>query len=130
MAAGAKQEVQDAFARHLGGIYLGQISSAESVEVASMGSGVWAELNDRASVYRSDFVDGFCLKTVHVILHMFLLSITPALALGNLASEQTHDSNQVTKFLLATGLAGAFFHMFGGQPLVILGLYIITCIFE
>eukprot|EP00474_Spongospora_subterranea_P003319 CRZ03777.1 hypothetical protein [Spongospora subterranea] len=126
-----RHDVEDAFARHCGRILLGRIeSSSSSSSTTSMAlspghnrlrpiEGLRNDFMSRWRVYRSDWLDGFQIKSFLIIVHMYLISVAPVLALGTLVQHETAAAFEVRDFIMASGIAGIAFHLFAGQPLVI-----------
>lgn len=62
----------------------------------------------RASVYRSDWVDGFknLNKVIPAVLFLYFACLAPVISFGTIASHLTNNSMGVVEFLLSAGGSG------------------------
>mmetsp|Transcript_18471 Transcript_18471/g.31047 ORF Transcript_18471/g.31047 Transcript_18471/m.31047 type:complete len:581 (-) Transcript_18471:659-2401(-) len=87
-----------------------------------LGREIRKEFWDRLPYYWSDFKDGRSRKVYAAIPYMFFASLAPALTFAAWLEEETENHYGVTEVLLSTTLCGSFFALFGGQPLIIVGV--------
>jgi hypothetical protein len=75
----------------------------------------------RAPHYVSDWTEGHNAKTTASIFFMFFTSIAPAITFAELLDRSTGKIG-VVEVCLSSCLSGCIFSIFGGQPLVIVGV--------
>ncbi|KAL0330253.1 UNVERIFIED_CONTAM: Boron transporter 4 [Sesamum radiatum] len=84
--------------------------------------GVKNDLKGRLACYKKDWVDacgsGFWAPTAYV----FFASALPVIAFGEQLSRETDGSLSTSETLLSTAVCGVIHAIFGGQPLLILGV--------
>ena len=83
--------------------------------------GIKEDIERRRRWYVSDWMDGHNAKTTASIFFMFFTSIAPAITFAELLEDET-DLIGVVEVCLSSALSGMIFSIFGGQPLVILGV--------
>ena len=83
--------------------------------------GIKQDLARRRPWYWSDWTDGHNAKTTASIFFMFFTSIAPAITFAELLDDST-ELIGVVEVCLSSALSGIIFSIFGGQPLVILGV--------
>ncbi|KAJ8040324.1 Sodium bicarbonate transporter-like protein 11 [Holothuria leucospilota] len=89
------------------------------------GRGVYYDLRRRLPNYISDFTDGLVgTKTLHKLvsttLFLYFACLLPSIAFGVLNAKNTKGSIDVQRVITSQTIGGAFFAMFGGQPLIVL----------
>lgn len=84
--------------------------------------GIVLDLKKRLPQYFSDLKDGIHSKILSAALLMYFASILPALTFGEYLVTNTERNYGVTEVLVSTALCGGIFSIFGGQPLIIVGV--------
>lgn len=84
--------------------------------------GIKADLEKRRPHYLSDWTDIWSQKVLSSTLFIFFTSIAPAITFSLFVTESTNDELGAIEILLSTAITGVIFSVFGGQPLVILGV--------
>uniref|UniRef100_A0A7S0MVQ0 Bicarbonate transporter-like transmembrane domain-containing protein n=2 Tax=Pyramimonas obovata TaxID=1411642 RepID=A0A7S0MVQ0_9CHLO len=80
------------------------------------------EVKGRLPYYFSDFADGRSRKVYASIPYMFFASVAPALTFAAWLEKNTDKQFGVVEVLMSSVLCGTFFALFGGQPLIIVGV--------
>ena len=84
------------------------------------------DLNRRRPHYLSDWTDAYTRKVVSSALFMFFTSIAPGITFSALLGDQTRVDGRAqlgpVEVILSTAVTGSIFAIFGGQPLVIVGV--------
>ncbi|KAG8842523.1 hypothetical protein FRB96_005335 [Tulasnella sp. 330] len=76
----------------------------------------------RVPYYKSDWLDGFNVRTLLACLRIFFLNVFPALAYTQDMYDRTGGNYGVNEALLATALGGVVFGALSCQPLTIVGI--------
>lgn len=85
--------------------------------------GIALDVQDRLPYYVSDWTtDAWNYRVVPATLLTFCTNIFPAIAFAQDMFDKTNNSYGVNEVLLSSALAGIVFGIFGGQPLVIVGV--------
>eukprot|EP00736_Rhodelphis_marinus_P002958 Rmarinus@m.22367 len=90
------------------------------VRTGKFGGGVWKDIERRKPHYKSDFTEGFVLKSLSAALFMFFACLAPGAAFGAVTQDRTDGQMGVIEFLLCQTIVGCAFALLAGQPLVIL----------
>lgn len=81
-----------------------------------------SDLDTRRAVYWSDWTDISSWKILSSSIFIFFTSITPAVTFSLYMTKSTEGNLGAMEILLSTALTGTLFSIFGGQPMVILGV--------
>ncbi|XP_040575078.1 solute carrier family 4 member 11 isoform X2 [Lepeophtheirus salmonis] len=89
-----------------------------------VGRGVLSDLKCRIPFYVDDYLDGIrgkntIQKTISTTMFLYFSMLLPAVALGVLNSENTHNSIAVREVIVGQTIGGLIFVIFCGQPLVV-----------
>jgi hypothetical protein len=87
----------------------------------SFGVGLIGDLKRKLPYYKSDFRDGFNLKTVASVFFLFFACLAPAIAFGGLLGTVTGGAMGTMETVGATAIGGMIYAIFSGQPLTIIG---------
>eukprot|EP01025_Chloroclados_australasicus_P023921 TRINITY_DN240_c1_g1_i6.p1 TRINITY_DN240_c1_g1~~TRINITY_DN240_c1_g1_i6.p1 ORF type:complete len:511 (-),score=42.37 TRINITY_DN240_c1_g1_i6:800-2332(-) len=89
-----------------------------------IGRGIYQDLKDRLPWYQHDWKEGFNsgIRILAPATYIFFASAIPALAFGEQLSEDTEGTLNGVHVLTATALCGIIQAIFGGQPLLIVGV--------
>jgi len=71
--------------------------------------------------YKSDFKDGFTVKSIASSFFLFFACLAPAIAFGGLLGVATKGAMGTIETVGATALGGIIYALFSGQPLTIIG---------
>jgi MFS superfamily sulfate permease-like transporter len=80
------------------------------------------DLRQRAPYYLGDWTDAWDYRVVPATIYMYFANILPALAFSLDMFQKTGSEYGVNEVLLASVLGAVVFSLFGGQPLVIVGV--------
>ncbi|XP_027182678.1 boron transporter 4-like [Coffea eugenioides] len=86
--------------------------------------GVTNDIKGRLSCYKNDWLDA-CGSGVRILAptaYIFFASALPVIAFGEQLSRETDGSLSTVETLTSTALCGVIHSVFGGQPLLILGV--------
>lgn len=83
--------------------------------------GVIADIKRRAPWYWSDFKDSLNAQCIASIIFIYFACLTPIITFGGLMGTKTGKYMAAMEQILAGGIGGVMFSLFGGQPLIILG---------
>lgn len=72
-------------------------------------------------MYKSDIMDGLNTETLAATIFMYFAALSTAITFGGLASDKTHNLIGISETLISASMVGLVFHLFSGQPLVIIG---------
>lgn len=86
-----------------------------------MWGGLVNDIKRRYPMYKSDIIDGLNSETLAATIFMYFAALSTAITFGGLASEKTYNLIGISETLLSASLVGVVFHIFSGQPLVIIG---------
>ncbi|CAD5115761.1 DgyrCDS4706 [Dimorphilus gyrociliatus] len=81
-------------------------------------------LNDvkrRKGHYLSDFKDGLHIQCIGSLFFMYFACLTPIVTFGGLFGDATDENLGVMESILGATICGIAYHVFSGQPLIILG---------
>jgi HCO3- transporter family len=98
-----------------------KVSTATTKIYEPFGVGVSADIKKKLPFYRSDFTDGFNLKTVSSVFFLFYACIAPAVAFGGLLGRATNGAMGTIETVGATAIGGILYALFAGQPITIIG---------
>ncbi|KAL0393984.1 UNVERIFIED_CONTAM: Boron transporter 4 [Sesamum latifolium] len=86
--------------------------------------GVKKDLKGRLACYKKDWVDacGSGARILAPTAYIFFASALPVIAFGEQLSRETDGSLSTSETLLSTAVCGVIHAIFGGQPLLILGV--------
>jgi len=87
----------------------------------SFGVGLIGDFKRKLPYYKSDFLDGFNLKTVASVFFLFFACLAPAIAFGGLLGTVTGGAMGTMETVGATAIGGMIYAIFSGQPLTIIG---------
>lgn len=84
------------------------INSLKAISLYFSASLLRRDFVRRASVYRSDWVDGFknLNKVIPAVLFLYFACLAPVISFGTIASHLTNNSMGVVEFLLSAGGSG------------------------
>lgn len=83
--------------------------------------GVILDIKRRAPWYWSDFKDALSAQCIASIIFIYFACLTPIITFGGLMGTKTGKNMAAMEQILAGGIGGVLFSLFGGQPLIILG---------
>ncbi|CRK96261.1 CLUMA_CG009686, isoform A [Clunio marinus] len=83
--------------------------------------GLRNDLSRRLPMFKSDIIDGLNFETLAATVFMYFACFATAITFGGLAGDLTNGWIGISETLLSASFAGIVFHIFGGQPLVIIG---------
>ncbi|KAA8523055.1 hypothetical protein F0562_009478 [Nyssa sinensis] len=86
--------------------------------------GITEDFKQRKSCYKQDWVDSICSGTriLAPTTYIFFASALPVIAFGEQLSRETDGSLSTVETLTSTAICGIIHSVFGGQPLMILGV--------
>ncbi|CAN6877291.1 unnamed protein product [Brassica oleracea var. botrytis] len=86
--------------------------------------GILRDIEDRRKCYKQDWILGFKtgLRILAPTCYIFFASSLPVVAFGEQLSKHTGGSLSAVETLASTSLCGIIHAIFGGQPLLILGV--------
>ncbi|KAI8108658.1 hypothetical protein M9435_005075 [Picochlorum sp. BPE23] len=99
-------------------------STTVSNIVLSIGSGIYKDIRKRFPWYESDWKDvgNNKLRVAAASTYIFFASVVPALAFGEQFASETDGLINVVHVLAACATTGVMQAVFGGQPLLIVGV--------
>ncbi|XP_028799179.1 probable boron transporter 7 [Neltuma alba] len=88
------------------------------------GQGIIEDLKGRAACYRQDWITGTCsgFKILGPTFYIFFASALPVIAFGEQLNRDTDGALSTVETLSSTAICGIIHSIFGGQPLLILGV--------
>lgn len=89
--------------------------------VEPFGKGLQADIKRKWPHYKSDFTDGFNVKSLSSTLFLFFACLAPAVAFGGLLGLATKGQMGTMETVGATALGGVIYALFSAQPLTIIG---------
>ncbi|KAK3438200.1 hypothetical protein EUGRSUZ_C02816 [Eucalyptus grandis] len=86
--------------------------------------GIVKDVRGRAACYKQDWACGFCsgMRILAPTAYIFFASALPVIAFGEQLSRDTNGSLSTVETLASTAICGIIHSIFGGQPLLILGV--------
>ncbi|GAA0140672.1 secondary carrier transporter [Lithospermum erythrorhizon] len=86
--------------------------------------GIKQDLKGRAACYKQDWIAGICsgIGILAPTTFIFFASALPVIAFGEQLSRDTDGSLSTVETLASTAICGIIHSIFGGQPLMILGV--------
>ncbi|KAA8525367.1 hypothetical protein F0562_007215 [Nyssa sinensis] len=86
--------------------------------------GVIKDFKGRIPCYKKDWADGLCsgVRILAPTAYIFFASALPVIAFGEQLSRDTDGSLSTVETLISTAICGIIHSIFGGQPLLILGV--------
>ncbi|XP_056176249.1 boron transporter 4 isoform X1 [Syzygium oleosum] len=96
----------------------------EMENIKSPFKGIRADLRGRASCYKQDWINGLRsgISILAPTAYIFFASALPVIAFGEQLSRDTEGSLSTVETLASTAICGIIHSIFGGQPLLILGV--------
>eukprot|EP00040_Diaphanoeca_grandis_P027053 m.152971 g.152971 ORF g.152971 m.152971 type:complete len:657 (-) comp30821_c1_seq1:41-2011(-) len=85
-------------------------------------SGIINDLKNRSKCYKSDWTDHLDMSLLAPSTYIFFASVIPALTFGEQLADDTGDELGGAQVLQATAICGVIQAIFGGQPLLIVGV--------
>ena len=89
--------------------------------VEPFGKGLKNDIKTKLPYLKSDFIDGFNLKTLSSSFFLFFACLAPAVAFGGLLATATSGAMGTVETVGATALGGILYSLFAGQPITIIG---------
>ena len=89
--------------------------------VEPFGKGVMEDIRRKSPHYKTDFADGFTLKSLSSIVYLFFACLAPAIAFGGLLGFATKGHMGTMETVGATAIGGVIYALFSAQPLTIIG---------
>ncbi|XP_065074363.1 band 3 anion transport protein isoform X5 [Ochlerotatus camptorhynchus] len=83
--------------------------------------GLINDIKRRYPMYKSDIKDGLNTETLAATIFMYFAALSTAITFGGLASAKTQNLIGISETLVSASMVGLVFHVFSGQPLVIIG---------
>lgn len=83
--------------------------------------GLINDIKRRAPWYWSDFKDALNPQCIASVIFIYFACLTPIITFGGLMGTKTGKNMAAMEQILAGGIGGVLFSLFGGQPLIILG---------
>ncbi|GFY99798.1 HCO3- transporter family [Actinidia rufa] len=86
--------------------------------------GIIQDFRGRKAFYKQDWIDAFCSGTriLAPTTYIFFSSALPVIAFGEQLHRETDGSLSTVETLTSTAICGIIHSIFGGQPLLILGV--------
>ena len=89
--------------------------------IEPFGKGLSNDIKTKLPHLKSDFTDGFNLKTLSSSFFLFFACLAPAVAFGGLLATATSGAMGTVEAVGATALGGILYSLFAGQPITIIG---------
>ena len=89
--------------------------------VEPFGKGVMEDVKRKSPHYKTDFADGFTVKSLSSIVFLFFACLAPAVAFGGLLGFATKGQMGTMETVGATAIGGVIYALFSAQPLTIIG---------
>ncbi|XP_062543565.1 anion exchange protein 2 isoform X2 [Armigeres subalbatus] len=83
--------------------------------------GLINDIKRRYPMYMSDIKDGLNTETLAATIFMYFAALSTAITFGGLSSDKTQNLIGISETLVSASMVGVVFHLFSGQPLVIIG---------
>ncbi|KAJ4707941.1 putative Boron transporter [Melia azedarach] len=86
--------------------------------------GIIKDFKGRAACYKQDWIDALCtgVRILAPTTYIFFASALPVIAFGKQLSTDTDGTLSTVETLASTAICGIIHSVFGGQPLLILGV--------
>ncbi|RXH72477.1 hypothetical protein DVH24_012161 [Malus domestica] len=86
--------------------------------------GIIQDVKGRAACYKEDWIEGVCsgVRILAPTFYIFFASALPVIAFGEQLSRDTDGTLSTVETLASTALCGIIQSLFGGQPLLVLGV--------
>ncbi|XP_022751652.1 probable boron transporter 6 [Durio zibethinus] len=86
--------------------------------------GIIKDIKGRRTCYKEDWVSGFCsgFRILAPTAYIFFASALPVIAFGEQLSRDTDGTLSTVETLASTAICGIIHSIFGGQPLLIVGV--------
>ncbi|CAN6681779.1 unnamed protein product [Malus baccata var. baccata] len=86
--------------------------------------GIIQDVKGRAACYKEDWIEGLCsgVRILAPTFYIFFASALPVIAFGEQLSRDTDGTLSTVETLASTALCGIIQSLFGGQPLLVLGV--------
>jgi len=85
-------------------------------------AGIRMDIRNRWDCYYSDWTDHFSISLLAPATYIFFASVIPALTFGEQIADHTNGELGGAQVLLPTAICGLLQALFGGQPLLIVGV--------
>ena len=89
--------------------------------VEPFGKGLLEDIKRKSPHYKTDFADGFTVKSLSAIVFLFFACLAPAIAFGGLLGFATKGQMGTMETVGATAIGGVIYALFSAQPLTIIG---------
>jgi len=83
--------------------------------------GLIDDMKSRYPKYLSDFKDGLNAQCLAAIIFIYFACLSGGVAFGGLMAEKTKDAIGISETLIISCVAGIFYSLFSGCPLIIIG---------
>merc|ERR1719215_157958 len=83
--------------------------------------GLIDDMKGRYPKYLSDFKDGLNAQCLAAIIFIYFACLSGGVAFGGLMAEKTKDAIGISETLIISCVAGIFYSLFSGCPLIIIG---------
>jgi anion exchange protein len=83
--------------------------------------GLIDDIKRKAPWFLSDFKDGLNLKCLSSVLFMYFACLSPIITFGGLLGDATDSNMAAIESLVSGAVCGISYHLFGGQPMTIIG---------
>ena len=83
--------------------------------------GLIDDMKNRYPKYLSDFKDGLNAQCLAAIIFIYFACLSGGVAFGGLMAEKTEDAIGISETLIISCVAGIFYSLFSGCPLIIIG---------
>merc|ERR1719397_24813 len=83
--------------------------------------GLIDDIKQRYPKYLSDFKDGLNPQCLAAIIFIYFACLSGGIAFGGLMAEKTRNAIGISETLIISCLAGVFYSLFSGCPLIIIG---------
>lgn len=95
---------------------------ARASDPTGLFSGIRIDIRNRWDCYYSDWTDHFSISLLAPATYIFFASVIPALTFGEQIADHTNGELGGAQVLLPTAICGLLQALFGGQPLLIVGV--------
>jgi len=99
-----------------------KVEEPEKKRLPFLCRGIREDVRNRLKVYASDWTDGVGFRLLRPATYTFFASVIPALTFGEQLADDTHGQMGGAQILIATAMCGIIQALFGGQPLLIIGV--------
>ncbi|KAF5456695.1 hypothetical protein F2P56_026143 [Juglans regia] len=98
--------------------------ASEMENVRTPFNGIIKDIKGRAVCYKEDWICALCpgIRILAPTAYIFFASALPVIAFGEQLSRETDGSLSAVETLASTAICGIIHSIFGGQPLLILGV--------